>query len=77
MDGQTCFIFPKDEYWVSYSELIQIELLWRELFFQVFFPKIVKLFLRNPNSNLTLTPTLPQVIFGEEEVCVRPSKSQF
>ena len=29
----------------------------------------MKLFLRNPNFNLTLTPTLPRVIFGEEELC--------
>ena len=29
----------------------------------------MKLFLRNPNPNLTLTPTLPRVIFGEEELC--------
>ena len=70
MDGQTCFSFPKDKYCVSYSELIQRELLWLEIFFfQFCFLKIVKFFLRNPNPNLTLTPTLPRVIFGEKELC--------
>ena len=37
-------------------------------FYQFCFPKIVKLFLRNPSHILTSTPTLPRVIFGEE-VC--------
>ena len=39
-----------------------------KFFFQFCFPKIVELFLRNPNPNLTLTPTLPRVIFEEEEL---------
>ena len=73
MDGQTCFIFPKDEFCVSYSALMQRELLWLEIwfFFQFCFPKFVELFLRNPNPNLTLTPTptLPRGIFGEEDLC--------
>ena len=38
-------------------------------FFQLCFPKFVKIFLRNPNPNLTLIPTLPRVIFGEEKLC--------
>ena len=68
------FCFPKDEYCVSYSELIQRELLWLEIcfFFQFCFPKIVKLFLRNPNPNLTLTPTYPES-FSEKKNCVAPT----
>ena len=38
-------------------------------FFHFCFPKIVNLFLRQPNPNLTLAPTLLRVIFGEEVLC--------
>ena len=64
------FCFPKDEYCVSYSKLIQRELLWQE----ICFPQIVKLFLRNPNPNLTLTPTYPES-FSEKKNCVAPNFS--
>ena len=60
--------FPKDEYCVSYSELIQRELLWLEFFFSFLFSKIVKLFLRQPNPNLILAPTILRVIVGEEQL---------
>ena len=57
-------------------ELIQRELLWLEIwffffFFQFCFPKIVKLFLRNPNLNLNLTSSYPES-FSEKKNCVAP-----
>ena len=76
--------FPKNECCVSYSELIQRELLWLEVwffnfFFEFCFPKIVKLyFLRNPNPNPNPDPNpTPSHFWRRRTVWLRPSRSQF